>query len=229
MHGQKMRRYKQYSQIEDESWQRDIRVFSYSLAIGLLLGGFGVYLFMARPTVQHVNQLGQLVAQCEKDKTTLADMRDEGAKKLAACNTRLSAAPKAAENTPPETIAGDPLPVPQDTTAGVPPIPRRPPSRPAGEQPAIEIVGAAKVGAPQTATFKIGDEKELVAGFKIRLVGIAKRKSGTYCVIGGSGQPAVGTRIQSGGSTNVSWNNQKLNLAATRQDAQSCKVTVKPL
>jgi len=231
MHGQKMRRYKRYSQIEDESWQRDLRVFAYSLSIGLLLGGFGVYFFYGQPRAQQVAEFQYELSLCEKDKTTLDNMRDETAKKLAACTSRAVVTPKPV---PPAPAVGDPLPVPMDTPAittpsvstGLPLPPRRPPSRPVGEKPQVEIVGAAKVSGPQSAIFRIGDQKELVAGFKIRLVGIAKRTSGVYCVVGGAGQPAVGTRIASGSSASMEWNNQKLNLAAVRQDAQSCKLTV---
>lgn len=156
------------------------------------------------------------------------------------------------EATPAEPVATPvepvpPAPVPEATPAqddtknwprSWPPVPRRHPPRPEGdaaqatETVVPEAVPAAPGEAPATAltsphnvTLDVGQEEDM-SGYRVRLIGVAQRSNGRYCLVGGSG--IVSQRIASGTSKTVSWNGRNVVIGATVKDRDTCQIVLRP-
>lgn len=119
--------------------------------------------------------------------------------------------------------------------AGWPPRPRMHPARPAGAAASAEAVETAAAGAisgpvatlagARTATLDVGEEQDM-SGYKVRLIAVSRRSSGSYCIVGGNG--VISQRIASGSSKRVSWNGHTVNIEATVRDGDTCRIALKP-
>lgn len=217
--------------IDDGSFERDVQIFVFSLLIGLVIGGFVVYLMLGHPTPAPAP--APTSAQCEAGQASLIKQREEAVAKLNKCNALLAThSPVSPPTEKPDVPTVSPVPTetetPPSVSPGGVPIPKRPPSRPAGEVPAVEVVGATRITTPSAAVIKMGQEQELSPGYKVRLVAISRRKTGTFCVVAGEGFGSSGARIANGGSVKTTWNGQKLTVGAATQGAQACRISVKP-
>ncbi len=159
-------RYKQtYRIYADDDFGRDIRIFLSSLIIGLCVGAFAVYLFIARPALNQASVapakpqvVQQQVGECPKP---ALNRHDELESRLATCQADLARSrpivatpvepkdmpplPKApprnlrSVEAPPEAAAPPPAPTPEPTPAPEPvatPIePTPPPPAPSQEWP----------------------------------------------------------------------------------------------
>lgn len=118
---------------------------------------------------------------------------------------------------------------------GWPPRPRPNPPRPAGTAPTVETIGdaaAATAGGPaaplrgaETVTLNVGEERD-VNGYRLRLIAVALRSTGQFCIVGGNGM--VGQRIASNTSKRVNWNGHSVTLQASVQDKDTCRIALRP-
>lgn len=143
------------------------------------------------------------------------------------------------EPVPPEPVAAAPAdeaaPAQDDTKnwpKDWPPVPRRHPPRPESSaipEPApaapSEAPAAAALTSPHSVTLDVGDEED-VSGYKVRLIGVAQRSNGRYCLVGGSG--IVGQRIASGSSVVVNWNGHNVVIGAAVRDRDTCQIVLRP-
>jgi type IV secretory pathway VirB10-like protein len=211
----------------EESWSRELQIFIFSVIIGLSIGAFTVF---ALATLPKTRELQRLRADLMASESALQEC---AARAVSQC----PALPPPAPIPPavvPAPVSGIAPPTQEaeeeiQQPTGQLPVPRRPPPRPKGEDAKVTVVGAAALTAPQSAALKVGEEKELAKGFRLRLSAISKRRTGNFCIVSGSGMPATGLRIAHNGSAKASWNNQRLTIGASLLDKQTCKVTVRPV
>ena len=264
-------KHRRYSSFDEPDYGRDWRIFAFSLAIGLCVGAFATYFWMAVQAPASVPDMAQQqvafqavsdrLQRCQNEANRLRGGEDELESRLSTCSSDLRRARQLIEqavvspqkiessSAPPAQSASAVAPAPQAQSAaaawpkGWPP---KPALKPVSVRSLISSIQAAdpgdaadnvprSAGAPgapqaplrqaQSLTLDVGSEVTQ-EGYVVRLIGVSKRTSGSYCVIGGNG--IVGQRVASGTTRQVKWGSYTVSLTARVQDRDTCRITLAP-